>query len=94
MLRTSLLLQTLGREITLQLLVIELRFLHSVFLTFNLVPFYSFRDMLRTSILLQKIKKGSNYVKTGDMVMVFAFCTSPHSPLSLNQVSFIYLQHF
>ena len=39
---------------------------------------------------IAKIKKGS----TGDRVMVLAFCNSLHGPLSLYQVSFIYLQYF
>ena len=55
MLRTSLLLQKLEREITLQFLVIELRFLHSALplmaayqcIKFYLIPFNTFRDMLR-----------------------------------------------
>ena len=34
----------------------------------HLIPFYSFRDMLRTSFLLQKIR--SNSVNIGDRVMV------------------------
>ena len=42
---------------------------------------------------IAKIRKGNNSINTDDMIMVFAFCTSPHSPLSLNQVSFIYLQY-
>ena len=65
MLRTSLLLQKLGRKITLELCVIELQFLYyALFLMavyqcikFHLIPFYTFRDMLRTSILLQKLRR-------------------------------------
>ena len=61
MLRTSLLLQNLEREITLKLLVTELQFLHyalsltSIYqcIKFHLIPFYTFRDMLQTSFLLQ-----------------------------------------
>ena len=40
------------------------------------------------------IRKGNNTINTDDRVMVLAFCTSSHSPLSLYQVSFIYLQYF
>ena len=47
-------------------------------------------DMLFTV----KIKKGSNSVNTGEGVMVLAFCNSLHGPLSVYQVSFIYLQYF
>ena len=50
--------------------------------------------MLRTSFLLQKIKKGSNSINTGDRVMVFAFCNSPHGPQSVLQVSLNYFQSF
>ena len=39
-------------------------------------------------------KKGSNSVTTGDRVMALAFCNSLHGPLSVYQVSFIYLQYF
>ena len=45
-------------------------------------------------LFIAKIMKGSNPVNTGDRVMVLAFCNSLHSPLSLYQVSFIYLQYF
>ena len=55
---------------------------------FYLIPFYTFRDMLRTSFLLQKFKKGSNSVNTGDRVAVLAFCTSSDGPLSIYQVLF------
>ena len=41
-----------------------------------------------------KIKKGNNSISTDDRVIFLAFCTSPHSPLSLYQVSFIYLHNF
>ena len=34
-------------------------------------------------LLLQKNKKESNSVNTGDMVMVLAFCTLPYGPLSV-----------
>ena len=50
--------------------------------------------MLRTSFFIAKIKKGSNSVNTGERVMVLAFCNSLHSPLSLYQVSYIYLQYY
>ena len=65
MLWISLLLQKLEREITLQLLVKELQFLHSALsliavyqrIKFHLIPFYIFRDMLQTSFLLQKLRR-------------------------------------
>ena len=43
---------------------------------------------------IAKIKKGNNSINTDDRVMVLTFCTSSHRPLSLYQVSFIYLQYF
>ena len=36
---------------------------------------FNFRDMLRTSLLLQKNRKGNNSVITCDRVTVLAFCT-------------------
>ena len=55
---------------------------------FHIIPFYTFRDMLRTSFLLQKIKKGSNSINTGDRVMVL----DPEIPLmALYQCIFIKL---
>ena len=52
-----------------------------------------------------KISKGHNSLEfpqviypeienTGDRVMVLAFCNSPHSPLSVYQVSFIFFNTF
>ena len=35
-----------------------------------------------------KIRKESNFVNTGDRVIVFAFCNFTHSPLHVYQVSF------
>lgn len=43
---------------------------------------------------IAKINKKNNYVNTGDMVTNFAFCTFPYNPLSVNQISLHYLQHF
>ena len=40
---------------------------------------------------IAKIRKENNSINTDDRVMFFPFCTSPHSSLSLYQVSFIYL---
>ena len=85
--------------------MIELSFLHSALplkalyqsIKFNLIPFYTFRNMLQTSFKLQKIKKGSNPVNTSDGVTVLAFCTSSDSPLSMYQVSFnspLYFQRY
>ena len=45
-------------------------------------------------LFIAKIKKGSNSVDIGDRVMVRAFCNSLCGPLSVYQVSFIYLQYF
>ena len=49
--------------------------------------------MHRTNLILQTLE-GNNYTNTDERVIVLAFCTSPHSPLPLYQVSFIYLQYF
>ena len=38
---------------------------------------------------IAKIRKENISINTEDRVMVLAFCNSPHSPLSLYQVSFI-----
>ena len=45
-------------------------------------------------LFVAKIKKERNSINTGDMVMVSAVCNSLHAPLSVYQVSFIYLQYF
>ena len=65
MLRTSFLLQKLRREVTPQILVIGLLFLHSTIpfmalcqcIKFHLFIFNTFRDMPRTSLLLQKLRR-------------------------------------
>ena len=44
-------------------------------------------------LFIAKIK-GSNSVNTGDRVMILAFSNFLHVPLSVYQVSFIYLQYF
>ena len=60
-----------------------------------LIPFYTFRDLLRTSFFLQKNIKVSNSVNFGDWVMpVPAFCTSSDGPLSMHQVSINSLLYF
>ena len=43
---------------------------------------------------IAKIRKGNNSINTENRVMVLAFCILPRGPLSLYQVSFIYLQYF
>ena len=50
---------------------------------FHLIPFYTFGDMLQTSLQLQKIRKGNNSVITCDRVMVLALCTSSDCHLSM-----------
>ena len=101
MLRTSLLLQKLERKITVipydRVTVLALCTPSDGRLSKYQVSFNSLLYIQRYApdkIFIAKIKKGSNSVNTGDMVMVLAFCTSPHSPLSLYQVSYIYLQYF
>ena len=53
-----------------------------------------FQSYAPDKLYTAKNRKGNNSINTDDKVMVLAFCTSPHSPLSLYQVSFIYLQYF
>ena len=48
---------------------------------FNSLPY--FQRYAPDKLFTAKNKKGSNSVKTGDRVMVLAFCDSPHSPLSV-----------
>ena len=64
------------------------------YIKFHLFNFNSLRDMLQTSLLLQKIKKGNNSVITCDRVMVLALCTSSDGTLSMYQVSFNSLENF
>ena len=61
------------------------------------MPLYTERDMLRTSFLLQKLKKLSNSVNTVDRDMILAFCSSSDVPLSMYQVSYnslVYLKRY
>ena len=63
MLRASLLLQKLRRKGTQPLLVTELQFVYSTLsliavsqcIKFYLILFYTFRDMYRTNLILQKL---------------------------------------
>ena len=43
---------------------------------------------------IAKTSKGNNSINNDDRVTALTFCTSPHSPLSVYQVSFVYLQFF
>ena len=61
---------------------------------FHLFIFNTFRDLLRTSLLLQIVRKGNNSVITCENVTVLALCTSPNGYLSMYQVSFNSLLHF
>ena len=45
-------------------------------------------------LFIEKNKKGSNPVNTGEKIMVLAFCNSPYGPLSLSQTSLNYLNTF
>ena len=82
--------------------MIELQFLYSALplmaiyqcIKFHLIPFNTFIGYASDKLFIAKIKKESNSINTGDRVMVLAFCNSLHSPLSLYQVSFVYLQYF
>ena len=58
------------------------------YIEFHQITFYTFRDMLWTSFLFTKIRKGSISVNIGDRFIVLKLCNSPHDPLSVYQVSF------
>ena len=61
---------------------------------FYLFMFNTFRDMLWTSLLLQKIRKGNNSVITCDRDTVLELCTFSNGHLRMNQVSFNSLLYF
>ena len=66
-------------------------------LSMSFVSFNSLIYFLRyatDNLFIAKIKKGSNSVTPGELVMVLAFCNSPHGPLSVYQISLNYLQYF
>ena len=64
----------------------------SQFIKFHLILLY-FQRYAPDKFNIAKIRKGNNSINTDDRVIVLAFCTSPYSPLSLYQVSFIYFQY-
>ena len=99
MLRTSLLLQKLGREKLCNYLWQGYGSCNSSDgrLSMYQVSFNSllyFQRYAPDKLFIAKIKKGSYSVNTDDRVMVLAFCNSPHGPLSEYQVSLNYLQYF
>ena len=56
---------------------------------------YTFRNYAPDKLFIAKNNKESiNSVDTGDRVSILAFCSSPHGPLSVYQVSLNYLQYF
>ena len=101
MLQTNLLLQKLGREITVITCerVMVLAFCTS---SDDLLPMYQvlfsfllhFQRYAPDKLSTAKIRKGSNSIDTGDRVMILAFWNSPHGPLTVYQVPFNYLQYF
>ena len=94
--------QKLGREITPQILMIGLWFLHSALfviafyhcINFHFIIFNTFRDMLRTNLQLQTNRKGNNSLITCNRVMALALCTFSDGRLSIYQVSFNSLPYF
>ena len=97
MLRTSLLLQELGTEITViycgRVMVLALFTYSDGCLSMYQISFNSILYFQRYSLdklFIAEIKKGSNSVNTGGRVIVLAFC----NPLSVSQVSLNYLQYF
>ena len=100
MLRTSLLLQKIGREITVitcdRVTVLALCTSSDGHLSMYQVSFNSllyFQKYARDKLFIAKNKKGSNSINTGDRVMVLAICNSPHGLLSVYQDSLNYLQY-
>ena len=92
---TSLLLYILGREITVitcdRVTILALYTFSDGLLSMYPVSFNSllyFQRSAQESFLLQKNRKGSNSLNTGNKLTVLAFCTSPQDPLSVYQVSF------
>ena len=64
---------------------------------FHVFIFNTFRDMLRSSLLLQKLKKENNSKITCDRVTALALCASSDGRLSMYQVSFnsfLHLQRY
>ena len=59
---------------------------------FHFIPFYTFRDMLWTRLLLKKMKRARNSVHTGDRVTVLSFCYSPISVSSFIKLPLIILE--
>ena len=100
MLRTSLLLQklkmgsnsviTCNRVTVLALCTISDGHLSMYQVSFDSLLY--FQRYAPDKFNIATIKKGNNSINIDDSVIVLAFCTSPHCPLSLYQVSFI--QHF
>ena len=54
----------------------------------------SFQRYAPTKFNIAKIRNENNSVNTYNMVIYFTFFSSPQGPLSLFQVTFIYLQYF
>ena len=100
MLQTSLLLQKIRKENNSEItcdrvMVLALCTSSDGHLTMYQVSFNSllyFQRYAPDKLFTAKIKKGSNSINTGDRVMVLAFCSSPHGPLSVYQTSKNYLQ--
>ena len=53
-----------------------------------------FQRYASTKFNIAKNRNENNSVNTDNRVMYFTFCSSPQGPLSLFQVTFIYLQYF
>ena len=102
MLQTCLLLQKLGREITVvitcdRVTVLALCTSSDGHLSTYQVSFNSllyFQRYAPDKVLIAKIKKGSNSINTGVRIMLLVFCNSPHGPLSVYQFSFFFFQYF
>ena len=88
MLQTNLLVQKLGREITVitcdRVMALALCTSSDYILSMYQVLFDSllyFQRYAPDKLNIAKIRKGSNFINTGDRAMVLAFCNSPHGPV-------------
>ena len=101
MLWTSLLLQKLGRVITVLtrdrvtvLAVCTFSDSHSSMYQVSFNSLLDFQRYAPDKLFIAKIKKDSKSLNTGDRVTAFAFCNWLHSLYHCNRASLNYLQYF
>ena len=61
---------------------------------YQCIKFNILSEIYSGQIFIAKMKMESNSVNTVDRVMILALCKFPYDTLSVNQVSFNYLQYF